>query len=100
MACSMRSTRRYGIFVCSARILAIVDFPVAGRPPITTSTGRTERCSHFRLRAWRSLGVVGPPSLSSRATETCLGVAEHNSVQHLHNEVGRRTRGPLASPLH
>jgi len=56
MACSMRSTRTYGIFVCSARILAIVDFPVAGRPPITTSTGRTERCSHFRFSRLALMG--------------------------------------------
>jgi hypothetical protein len=40
MLCSMRSTRRYGALVCSARMLAIVDLPVAGRPPKTTSTGR------------------------------------------------------------
>jgi hypothetical protein len=38
IACSIRSTRKYGARMWRARCSAVVDLPVAGRPPTTTRT--------------------------------------------------------------
>ena len=44
-----RSTRMYAVAVRRASAIAMVDFPVAGRPPITTITDPTARYSHLCL---------------------------------------------------